>query len=164
MNDRLAFGHISDAHPVLERASAICVVLGRLSDARSIAGRYLDIHSVLGRLPYARRLENVQISPDNRGSVQIAPGNGTSVQIAPEKLRGRPYIARQPCGRQILPEKSRTWGAHREVPSAPCAGMSAEGLPAQQPPHRMHLENVDFRRLPRGFRSSSGNSSRRRVS
>lgn len=69
MNDRLASGHISDAHPVLGRVSAICVLLGRLS--------------------YARRLENVQMSPGNGGSVRIAPGNGTSVQIAPEKPRAR---------------------------------------------------------------------------
>ncbi|WP_417057006.1 hypothetical protein, partial [Enorma massiliensis] len=52
MNDRLAFGHISDARPVLGRVSAICVLLGRLSDTRSVAGRLSDIHSVFGRLPY----------------------------------------------------------------------------------------------------------------
>ena len=94
MNDRLAFRHILDARPVFGRVSAICVVLGRLSDARSVAGRYLDIHSVLGRLPYARRLENVQISPGNGGSVRIAPDNGTSLRIAPDNRASVKYRPR----------------------------------------------------------------------
>ena len=98
MDDRFASGLISDAHPVLGRVSAICVLLGRLSDTRSVAGRLSDIHSVLGRLSYARRLENIQMSPDNRGSVQIAPGDGASARIAPDNRAG---VKSRPRGRAL---------------------------------------------------------------
>lgn len=94
------------------------------------------------------------MSPDNRGSVRIAPGDGASVHMSPDNRAGvksRPR-SRTLGGASGGPVRAMRWNERRG------------GLPAQQPPHRMHLENVDFRRLPRGFRSSSGNSSRRRVS
>lgn len=159
MDDRFASGLISDAHPVLGRVSAICVLLGRLSDTRSVAGRLSDIHSVLGRLSYARRLENILMLPDNRGSVQFAPGDGASARIAPDNWAG---VKSRPRSRALggasggpvramrrnerrggcPPSNLRTASILKMWISAGCQGAS-EVLLAIRPADAYHSDRID---------------------